>query len=511
MSPGAAGTLRPSRCGDLAQEAKKLSVLSNLFRLRAYAFGAILLTVSGVTKAHFFVQSYSLPIPFSLYAGGAGVALFFSFIAVAALARAPQLHFATGAVDTSPSPASASGAWGRALSVSLLALCVVTGVFGTTDAFRNINMTLFWVVFLLAIAYAIALLGDFYAAVNPWGTLVSLFEKASGADWKGRLRYPDWLGHFPALLFYVVLIELELFGQLKPFGLAMALVAYTGLMLLGAWVFGKRTWIDHAEVFGQFFRLLGLMSFRAAPALPIGARRRRLPFAAVLRFRPADWGTVLFILFMLSSTAFDGVHGTLPWSQLYWKEMYPHIKWIDQVMGAEGGNQYAASTHFYYVWQWICLVLSPFLYAAVFVIFVWAARAAAKSSSSLGELVFQFVPSLLPIALVYHLSHYYTLLLWQAPQMIKLASDPFGVGWNLFGTAKWNVAPLVVDVGTIWHTQVFLIVFGHMISVLLAHFEALHAFRSRTAATLSQMPVLALMIMFTASGLWILSLPLSPS
>jgi hypothetical protein len=309
----------------------------------------------------------------------------------------------------------------------------------------------------------------------------------------------------------MALIGLELFAQLRPFGLSVALGCYTALMVAGAWLFGKRVWIDRAEVFGQLFQLLGLMSVRAAPALDVAGGRRRIPFTGILGFRVADWGAVLFIVFMLSSTAFDGFHGTVPWADSYWKGIYPRIKWIDGVAGPRGGNQYAASTQLYHVWQWLCLVLSPFLYLTVFVLFVWASRTAAQSAHSVRALVFQFVPTLLPIALVYHISHYYTLLLWQGPQIVKMISDPLGLGWNLFGTARLDVQPVAVDVGTIWHTQVFLIVFGHMVSVLLAHFEALHAFRSRHGATLSQVPMLVLMIIFTTSGLWILSLPLSAS
>jgi hypothetical protein len=482
-------------------------------RLRTFAFGALLFALCGLANAHFFVQSYSLPVPFSLYAGGAAAALVLSFLAVAALARSPRIS-----IRAAPAPAKseistplAPRAWQRAISVLVLALCIVSGLFGTRDPFRNINMTLFWVMFLLAMPYAVALFGDFYAGVNPWETLVSLLERALGTSFNGRLRYPDWLGHFPALILYMMLIGLELFAQLRPFGLSVALAAYTVLTMLGAWLFGKRVWIDRAEVFGHFFRLLGLMSLRTAPALDGDHGRRRLPFAAVLGFRPVDWGSALFILFMLSSTAFDGLHGTVPWTTLYWKEIYPHIKWVDQVKGAHGGNQYAASTQLYYLWQWLCLAMSPFLYAGLFVAVVWVSRAAARSSSSVRALVFQFVPSLLPIALVYHVSHYYTLLLWQGPQLFKMISDPLGRGWNLFGTAGLEVKPIAVDVGTIWHTQVFLIVFGHMVSVLLAHFAALNAFGSRRAATLSQLPMLALMVIFTATGLWILSLPLSPS
>ena len=95
-------------------------------------------------------------------------------------------------------------------------------------------------------------------------------------------------------------------------------------------------------------------------------------------------------------------------------------------------------------------------------------------------------------------------------KIISLLSDPFGWGWNLFGTAGLLRAPILPEMGTVWHTQVGLIVFGHIVSVYLAHVEALRLFPSRGRAVLSQLPMLVLMMLFTVVGLWIMLQPISP-
>jgi hypothetical protein len=115
----------------------------------------------------------------------------------------------------------------------------------------------------------------------------------------------------------------------------------------------------------------------------------------------------------------------------------------------------------------------------------------------------------LPIALVYHVTHYFTLILTQGVKIVSLVSDPFGWGWNLFGTAFVFRAPILPDLGLVWHTQVALILLGHIASVWLAHLVALRVFASRRAAALSQVPMLALMVLFTVFGLWILAQPLT--
>src|SRR5262249_5282996 len=151
------------------------------------------------------------------------------------------------------------------------------------------------------------------------------------------------------------------------------------------------------------------------------------------------------------------------------------------------------ATDLYYFWQWCSLFLSPLVYLGVFLLFIAAMRTITRTPQSTRSLALQFAMTLVPIAFVYHATHYYTLLLAQIGQLVPLASDPFGAGWNLFGTARTRIEPLLIDVGTIWHTQVALILIGHIASVYLAHVEALRTFGSARAAAVSQLPMLVLM------------------
>ena len=117
--------------------------------------------------------------------------------------------------------------------------------------------------------------------------------------------------------------------------------------------------------------------------------------------------------------------------------------------------------------------------------------------------------SLIPIAFVYNLSHYFTLLFTDAPRLLPLISDPFGAGWDLFGTAQFVRQPMSQPPARfVWHIQVGLILVGHVVSVYLAHAQALRIFAERRKALWSQFPMLVLMIALTSVGLWILSLPI---
>jgi hypothetical protein len=225
-------------------------------------------------------------------------------------------------------------------------------------------------------------------------------------------------------------------------------------------------------------------------------------FAGLREAPPQQMSLLLFILFMLSSTAYDGLHETLPFVTIFWRDLYP-------LLTAGSNRPYVVTVNYYYYWQWTMLLVWLFVYLVVYLFFVALGKALASSRHGFGHLACAFMYSLVPIAFVYNVTHYFTLLASQGIQILRLVSDPFGFGWNLLGTARWVLDPLIIDAGVIWHMQVGLIVVGHIIGVYLAHVEALVAFAGTRRAVLSQLPMLFLMVLFTTAGLWILSLPIA--
>lgn len=106
--------------------------------------------------------------------------------------------------------------------------------------------------------------------------------------------------------------------------------------------------------------------------------------------------------------------------------------------------------------------------------------------------------------LAYVVAHYFSFLLIEGQIGLARISDPFGLGWNLFGTATWQVNLTVVSATTTWYAQVVAIVVGHVGGVVLAHDRAIALF-DRSRALRTQYALLAVMVVFTASGLLILS------
>jgi hypothetical protein len=474
-------------------------------RRMASLIAILLLIPIGYVQAHSFGTPYNLPVPFWMYAYGASATLAVSFAIVAYFAGVPINVERVARTEEARGlriPGPLLGAL-RAISVGLLILCIATGLFGTRSVYTNFNMTFFWLVFALGFLYLTALIGDLYALINPWRVL---------CDWSvvvttpraGLTSYPAWLAYYPALVLYAGFIWIELFGHSEPFSLAVALLGYTVVNCAGAALFGRAGWFRHGEFFAVMFRLVGLMAPVAYDREPDGgyAVNYRKPVAGLLAHPAEHVSLLLFVLFMLSSTAFDGLHETLPWVTVFWKNIFP-------VLTAGSTQPYTVTVNYYYYWQWAMLLVSPFVYLFIFLGFTVGSKVAAGSRKGVRALALAFTLSLVPIAFVYNITHYFTLLASQGLQIVRLISDPFGVQWNLFGTATLFSNPVILDAGTVWHAQVALILIGHILGVYVSHFEALRVFRGTRRALVSQLPMLVLMIIFTTFGLWILSLPIA--
>jgi hypothetical protein len=164
--------------------------------------------------------------------------------------------------------------------------------------------------------------------------------------------------------------------------------------------------------------------------------------------------------------------------------------------------------------QWLntaVLLLFPLVFVLIFRgVGAWmlhlagGAHSKVRSDADLNAMVW----SLVPIAVAYHLAHYASLLLTTGQFIIPLASDPFGWGWNLFGTRGRAVDLGILGPAVYWYVAVALIVAGHVLAVIVAHIEAARRFANHRAALLSQLPMLVLMVAYTSLSLWIMAQPI---
>lgn len=447
--------------------------------------------------AHAFGKLYNLPIPFWLYLYGGAAALLVSFVVIGYFVNATRKHLSYPAIPLANTPISFL--WKnsfinmvKVISVFIFLLTIATGLFGQNDSYLNFNMTFFWIIILLGLTYFTAIAGNIYEVLNPWKNITEWIEKLLKTEKKGLLPYPKKLGYYPALFFYFLLIWFELLGRITPIKLSFLLLEFSVLTAVGILLIGKVNWFTYGDFFSVFFKVIGKVSI-------IEERKGKLflrpPFVGLLKEKAEHISLLLFILFMLSSTAFDGFKETLPWIRLYSSHVDPLIRPFF------GINSYI-------IFQTVGLLLSPLLFLSIYILLLTLTKIITKSALPLRELLLKFAFSLVPIAVVYNAAHYYTLLFTQGSEILRMFSDPFGFGWNLFGTVDYN-GSVILDANFVWHSQVALILLGHIVAVYLAHLAALQLFPTQKKALISQFPMLLLMVVYTMIGLWILSQPIT--
>jgi hypothetical protein len=459
--------------------------------------------------AHSFSTPYLLPIPYWLYVYGCGAALIVTFAAMGVFAgTAGHVRDFGGRIrdiDARWQPAfSACVIVLRIGALGFLALAIFAGFSGSEDPGRNVALPLFWVVFLLGWSYVTFFLGDLYPFMSPWNTLVDILEKL-GVRFAARLHYPTRLGSWPAFALYLALIWVELFIAQSPSALASMLSAYTVFMLLGAFCFGRDVWFGHADFFAVFFRLIGKMApvaYERSASSASWQLRLRWPFSGLLNEVPRDASVLLFVLFMLSSTAYDGIYATQLWTALFWRNA---MTLLQPLWGDDLGMAQAMLMDAFVIYRKVGLLIFPFLYLAVYLLALLLAKILTRSTLSIYALAMRFCLSLIPIAFAYHVAHYYTFLIVQFDAFPSLLREALGFS----ASTDDIIGAGALEMGLVWHTQVAVVLLGHVLSVVVAHYESLRVFPRRREAIVSQLPLLVLMVAYTTLGLWILTLPLS--
>jgi hypothetical protein len=410
--------------------------------------------------AHSLVGRLESPLPLAVYLGGAAmaVALSFAFVILRDVRAAPDPPARSVSV---PGP----------LVIVLRAVGLVgwtwivaqTIVGGSSEA--DVASLFLWAFGWVGLAMLSAFAGPVWSWLDPFATLfdlgAALLRRLGVQSWEPA-PYPRRLGAWPAVigLTFVVWLELVYRGG----GLGIVLIAYTALTLLAMANFGRDTWRAHGETFSVWFGTLN----RLAPfGPPSGSDERtvpRRPFASGLLEPGWTRAHVVLVAIGIASVLYDGLSQTQVWFDLFGLPSLP-LATLELV-------------------AFVGLVVGLALAVG---------RLVGLSAVAAG---------LVPIAVGYLVAHYLTLLLGDGQRIIVAVSDPFQLGWDLFGTAHYEPSTEWIPPPALWTVMLAAVVGGHIVGAWSGHLLAVRLAPSRTAARLRQLPLAALMVGLTATTLW---------
>ena len=438
-----------------------------------------------------------LPVPRYVFFYGAAGVLVISFAALAFLWRKPVLaQRAAGRplpktlqrLLLSTTLRSLLGAG----SLAALVFLWLGALVGKNSSGVNFTPTFVYVYFWVGMVLVVVLLGNVWSVLTPWKAA------ADGTGWILRklglhegpaFEYPEQLGRWPGavLLLSFVTMELTYPNPSDPHALAVAIAVYSVVTWTGAAAFGSEAWFRNGDGFSVYFGLLSRIG-------AFGRREEdgqlvvRAPLSGLSIGDPTP-GTIVFVSVMLGSTFFDGFSRTSIWQNRYYDVQVDLLDRPDladlvgQLMGVGG------------------LILAVAFVGTAF-------RTATRGTEVIAErprLAQDFIDSLLPIALVYVIAHYFSLLLYQGEVGYRLLSDPWGRGWDIFGTHGFQPNFTFLTPHMIWYVQVAALVTGHVAGLGVAHDRAVGLFRTPRMALWTQYPMLVLMVLYTVGGLWVLS------
>lgn len=489
--------------------------------------------------AHGFGERYDLPVPLEYYLAGAGAVVVFSFVIIAMFVRGSyglngywrsnlfRYHQLSVLFQTR----SVTFCF-KLASVFIFLLIIATGIWGNQNPSSNFSPTFVWVIWWVGMGFFVALVGNIWILLNPWDIIYSWLTGAYrylNPKFSSDLgyEYPHWLGVWPAftLFFWFAWLENSYPHSSEPAQITIMIVVYSAITWTGMIIFGKHDWLRYGEAFSVIF---GFLARFAPTEVEITNRdycsecdyncidyenrcvncyqcwEQGTISDRALNLRPHAAGlssqenirvdTMALVILMLSTVTFDGFKTTPVWTDIQ-VSLYTTIDTI-------------FNTNALTVIDTIGLVLFPAIFLLIYILFCSLMKRASDDYLDTLVLARTFVYSLIPIALAYNIAHFFTLLAIHGQLIIPLASDPFGYGWNLLGTADYNINIGLINARFAWLLGVTVIVLGHVIAVYVAHVIALRKIKIPTAALRSQYPMLVLMVIYTVISLWIIAQPI---
>jgi hypothetical protein len=439
----------------------------------------VLVPLHGIGTRH------DLPLPFSFVVVGAAAALVLSFLILFFAWRQPRFLSPGGMVLSALTRVIDAPAFRWTMRALMLAAFVWAGLglFAGQDQLTNPIFGFVYVWMWVGLVPLSILLGTFWRVLNPIRTIHRGLSALARVDRRhGLIDLGDRIGVWPASVGLFGFAWLEL---IEPDRTALAVVRVWALvwlvaLIIGAVIFGDR-WIGAADPFEVYATTVAQIS----PWRRVQHELRLVnPLAGLSSWDPPP-GSAAVVATLLGSTAYDSFTNNSRWIQTVQSSDLSPLLW------GTGG-----------LLTMIAIVGITFSLASL-----WMHRFRRNAALRPGDFPRLMAGSVVPIVIGYAIAHYFTLLVVEGQRTAINWSDPIGLGWNVFGSAQMGVDQSIFNHPTaVAMVQVAAIVGGHLVGIIVAHERSLQLVEPCHALP-AQVPMLAVMIFYTCSGLLLLFSP----
>ncbi len=426
--------------------------------------------------------------------------------------------------------------WGRrfgaVIGVSLAAIIIIRGLTGPQIPTVNVAIIIIFAGFRAGITITSYVFGNVWMILNPAHSIATVIPTTVSS-----VSYPSQFDRWPALfgLFILIWIETTTAITTRPTLLALVIGGYLIVSIIGAIIF-REAWFRNIDPVSVFFRFYS----QAAPFnWSNGQVQISIPAMTLIGNSRIDPTATKNAQSLSSNATTDGGENQLgsiettahPQSQSQSRDndavpslsesstdqispliedrsdiavavmLVWELTFSGFVTTTQGGAVIRAivASGIPSVITYLCLFIGGFIlfYAA----FLFAGRIAADrllTTWSATDLTVAFAPSLIAIAVGYHLAHYVGFLLSLSPSLFGAVISPFSPPSNpaILTLPAWISAINIV-----------FILAGHLVAIWVAHSTAYQLFPSRLQAIRSQYPFIFVMMGYTIVSLWLVSLP----
>ena len=388
--------------------------------------------------------------------------------------------------STAPTAGAAGPGWsgamataGRTAGLVLYAIVLASALLGDPAGGSNPAPLTVFVVFFVGLCVVSLVVGDVWRFFSPFTTIAAVAERIAPRARRSRTDEQeedsrDWW--VPAmLLFAFEAWWLVVIGGTRPHAVGALLVGLTAVMVVGGLV-GGRSWCRRNDPFAVVFAVFASL---APFDWEDGRLRSRRPLHRLAtRSSGRRTGAVLAVL--AGTVAFDHAASTNWW-----------LKTIN------GLGDVAFTTANLLAFAWCVGLLT--------VAWVGAGRLAADRAAGRAEdpgdaVATDLTPSLHPLVAGLFLAYSLPRLLVDVQNVVALWSDPFGRGWDLFGTLGMSLNEQPIAPSVAGWLQVALISVGAMASIAVLYRRIGPTGRASRRVPLTPAPLLAFLVVVTLGG-----------